>query len=417
VGRGRRSIRIAIALAVVGSIAAVAVPGASALAFADQPCVEQFSPDYHLMCPSGTLGVQYSVQLTPKADSGNGPPYTFLLKAGSLPAGLQLSSSGLISGVPSATGTTKFGVELQDNPGGCAGCGCVNRTPPTCAYRDFRITIAPALSIDNQSVPPGTLGQAYSQTLTATQLVTLNPRTGPQVVAAWSVQSGALPPGISLSPQGILAGTPTAEGTFQFVVNAQNGSGSDVETLTIVVRQPLVITAAKPFATAPVPTLWEVGVPFSSKLTPSGGTGTYTFAIASGSLPTGLALAADGSVSGTPRRAGVYRATLRLSDSEGRTLDYAANFGVAAKLAVSTPLLKPGKVGKLYRSRVASTGGVLPKAWKITAGKLPKGVKFDRKLGLLSGTPTKAGRYRLTFQVTDGLKVVAKKTLRIDVLP
>ena len=74
-------------------------------------------------------------------------------------------------------------------------------------------------------------------------------------------------------------------------------------------------------------------------------------------------------------------------------------------------------VGKLYRSRVAASGGVLPKAWRITAGKLPKGVHFDRKLGLLSGTPTKPGRYRLTFQVTDGLKVVAKKTLRIDVLP
>ena len=90
---------------------------------------------------------------------------------------------------------------------------------------------------------------------------------------------------------------------------------------------------------------------------------------------------------------------LRLSDEEGRTFDYAANFAVAARLAVSTLLLKPGKVGKLYRSRVAATGGVLPKAWRITAGKLPKGVRFDRKLGLLSGTPTKAGRYRLTFQV------------------
>ena len=49
-------------------------------------------------------------------------------------------------------------------------------------------------------------------------------------------------------------------------------------------------------------------------------------------------------------------------------------------------------------------------------GPLPKGVRFDPTLGILSGTPTKAGRYRVTFQVTDGLKVVAKKTLRIDIL-
>ena len=49
-------------------------------------------------------------------------------------------------------------------------------------------------------------------------------------------------------------------------------------------------------------------------------------------------------------------------------------------------------------------------------GPLPKGIRFDPTLGILSGTPTKAGRYRVTFQVTDGLKVVAKKTLRIDIL-
>ena len=107
---------------------------------------------------------------------------------------------------------------------------------------------------------------------------------------------------------------------------------------------------------------------------------------------------------------------MRLSDREGRTTDYAANFGVAARLAVSTLALRPGKVGRLYRAKVASTGGVLPRKWKILKGPLPKGVRFDPALGILSGTPTKAGRYRVTFQVTDGLKVVAKKTLRIDIL-
>jgi hypothetical protein len=106
---------------------------------------------------------------------------------------------------------------------------------------------------------------------------------------------------------------------------------------------------------------------------------------------------------------------VRLADSEGRTLDYAANFGVAARVAVSTVALKPGKVGHLYRARLASTGGVPVKKWRVLAGPLPKGLHFDSTLGTLSGTPTKAGRYRVTFQVTDGLKVVAKKTFRIVV--
>jgi hypothetical protein len=246
-----------------------------------------------------------------------------------------------------------------------------------------------------------------------------NTTSEPSSPLTWSIVSGQLPPGLSLNAStGVVSGTPTTEGGFLATFKASLVDGrSDTKSLQIQVRQPLAIKASAPLATPPAPTLWEAGVPFSSKLTPSGGSGTYTFAIGSGSLPPGVTLAADGTVSGTPTTAGAYHATLRLSDNEGRTADYAANFVVASRLAVSTLLLKPGKVGKLYRSRVVSTGGVLPKAWRITAGKLPKGVKFDRKLGTLRGTPAKAGRYRLTFQVSDGLKVVAKKTLRVTVLP
>jgi hypothetical protein len=235
----------------------------------------------------------------------------------------------------------------------------------------------------------------------------------------WSVNSGQLPPGVTLnSATGVVSGTPTTEGSFLAEYKASLVDGrSDTKSLEILVRQPLVVTPAKPLATPPAPTVWEVGVPFSAKLTPSGGSGTYTFSIAEGTLPTGLALAADGTVAGTPRAAGAYRATLRLTDTEGRTADYAANFGVAARLAVGTLALRPGKVGKLYRARLTSTGGVPLRTWKVAQGPLPRGIRLDRKLGILSGTPKKAGRYRVTFQVTDGLKVVATKKLRINVLP
>jgi hypothetical protein len=111
----------------------------------------------------------------------------------------------------------------------------------------------------------------------------------------------------------------------------------------------------------------------------------------------------------------VFRATLRLSDTEGRTLDYQANFGVAARLAVGTLALRPGKVGKLYRAKLKATGGIAPRTWRVAKGPLPRGLRFDRKLGVLSGTPKKTGRHRVTFEVRDGLKVVAKKTFRIVV--
>jgi hypothetical protein len=121
-------------------------------------------------------------------------------------------------------------------------------------------------------------------------------------------------------------------------------------------------------------------------------------------------------VAGTTRAAGAFRATLRATDTEGRIADYAANLLVAQRLTITTLAVRPGKVGRLYRAKVAATGGVAPKVWKLTKGPLPRGIHFDRTLGVLSGTPTKAGSYRLTFQITDGLKVVAVKTLRLTVL-
>jgi Putative Ig domain len=121
-------------------------------------------------------------------------------------------------------------------------------------------------------------------------------------------------------------------------------------------------------------------------------------------------------VTGTPTAAGNFRFTSRATDTEGRIGEYSASLTVASKLAITTQLLRPGNVGKLYRAKVASTGGVIPKLWKVAKGPLPRGIRLDRTTGFLSGTPTKAGRYRVTFQITDGLKVVAMKTLRIDVL-
>ena len=72
---------------------------------------------------------------------------------------------------------------------------------------------------------------------------------------------------------------------------------------------------------------------------------------------------------------------------------------------------------KRYRAKLNSTGGLPPRIWKVTSGKFPKGLRMDRKTGVVSGIPRKSGSFKLTFQVTDGLKVTATKTLRIVVAP
>ena len=106
-----------------------------------------------------------------------------------------------------------------------------------------------------------------------------------------------------------------------------------------------------------------------------------------------------------------------MSDGEGRTANYPARIVVAEKLAITTALFRPAKVGKLFGAKLKTFGGVKPTSWRITAGQLPRGVRFTRSLGVLAGMPKKAGRYRVTFEASDALGVVSKKTLALNVLP
>ena len=76
---------------------------------------------------------------------------------------------------------------------------------------------------------------------------------------------------------------------------------------------------------------------------------------------------------------------------------------------------KPARVGKLYRLKLRTTGGVAPVKWKVTKGPLPKGIKLDRATGVLSGKPTKAGKYKITVEATDSLKVKSTTSFTIVV--
>jgi hypothetical protein len=403
--------RFALAVALVALAAFVVVPSASALAFADAPCTETHpASGVVLVCAEGTVGGAYSVQLAAKENSGNGPPYSFLLKSGALPTGLSLSSDGVISGRPTTAGAFNFGVELQDNPGGCAGCGCVNRTPPTCAFRDFSIAIKPGLFLSKDPRPVGTVGVPYSNTITAfltTSPTDSQPAAGP---LAWSVISGAPPPGVTLGgSDGVLSGTPTTVGSYTFTVQAVlDPDRTDTETYTIVIRDPLVIT--------PLSLHWEglhgseVGVTLSTKLTATGGTGVFTWTLASGSLPTGVALGPDGTIAGKPKVSGKFAFTAQVSDDETRTATVNATLVVNAKLAFKTLTLKGAKVGKLYNAKLATVGGVNPVKWKILRGTLPRGLHFAKKLGMFTGTPKREGTYRLTVQVVDGYGITSQHT-------
>jgi large repetitive protein len=405
---GARTKRFEYVLAVVGVLAALAVTGASAADFDGDngPCHETPGNTALLRCPTGYVGVPYEVVIAVEKGSGCEPYDWFEVRNSVLPAGLTMTRSGVISGVPTGAGLTRFWLWLHDltaAEGGPSWCVAGEQSE-----REFSIPIDPGLAITNVSVKPGTVGEAYSETLTARRLVTLNPPTGSDEPATWSVQSGALPSGVTLSPQGALAGAPTTEGSFQFVVRAQIADGqSATSTYTLVVRQPVLVRSQ--FGSARPPRA-EVGIRLATTSTATGGAGTYAWSISSGALPAGVTLnSTNGTISGTPQTVGRFAFDLSAADGEGRVATVSAALSVAPKLTLKTLRLKPAKLGRPYHAKLVTAGGVQPVRWTLR-GRLPHGLRFAKKTGIVIGLPRQIGRFRLAMEARDALGATSHKT-------
>jgi len=400
--------RLKLALIVVGVLAAIAVTGASAADFEhdEGPCHETPGEELLLRCPTAFVGVPYEIQIVSEEGSGCEPYDYFQLVNSSLPAGLSLTREGVISGVPTAAGFTRFWLwdrDLTAAQGGPSWCQFEDKSE-----REFSIPVDAGLAIVNDSVKPATVGQPYTDTLATQQVVSLNPLTGPDVQASWTLQSGALPPDITLSTSGVLSGTPTSEGSYQFVLKAQNGSPSDTETYTLAVRQP--VSVKSPLGSVQRPSS-EVGIRFGKTFTATGGSGTYTWALVSGALPLGIALdATRGTITGTPQTAGNFVFALTATDSEGRVANASAALTVAPRLAIRTLRVKPAKLARTYRMKLATVGGVQPLKWRVVRGRFPVGIGLSQKAGMIAGTPRRIGTFRVTLEARDALGAKSRKT-------
>jgi hypothetical protein len=221
---------------------------------------------------------------------------------------------------------------------------------------------------------------------------------------------------VALSADGLVAGTPTVEGSYRFVVKAdlQNGSPPATQVYTLVVRQPF---AAQSPPGAPEQLTGEVGIRFEKTFAAAGGSGTYTWSLSSGALPAGVALdATSGTIGGTPRTAGSYRFVVTATDSEGRVVSTTGAMRVVARLAITTPRLQVATVARTYRARLAARGGAQPLKWRVARGKLPPGMVLSQRLGTLTGTPRRAGSFRLTVEARDALGAKSQKTLVLRVI-
>jgi hypothetical protein len=158
--------------------------------------------------PYGTIGTNYSAQMTA---SGGQPPYVWSIPpaSASLPPNVTLSSSGLISGMPTNSGTTYFYIRVTD---------------ATSNYVEefFSMTVNyPALAIETTTLPNATVGLPYTGQLVG---------TGGLVPYFWSLGLGSanLPDGLALGTNGVVFGTPTASGNFGFIANLSDANYANV---------------------------------------------------------------------------------------------------------------------------------------------------------------------------------------------
>lgn len=186
--------------------------------------------------------------------------------------------------------------------------------------------------INIASLVPATVGQPYTQQL----LVTGGDPSKPFSFAL-NAQSVPLPAGLTMSPTGLITGTPTQPGPFQLTLNISqpNGpKGTSMGTLTVNNAQPGVVVISP--ATLPGGT---AGVAYSQLLTATGGTGAVNFALSAGTLPAGLTLGFNGLISGTPTTTGPSSFTVSATDSVGN-VGY-AQYGITIGTNPTPPLAGP----------------------------------------------------------------------------
>ncbi|MDR1638942.1 MAG: S-layer homology domain-containing protein [Clostridiales bacterium] len=162
--------------------------------------------------PDGTIGVLYSHKLTANGEE----PIEWSVTAGAL--GLELTPDGIVSGTPLTVGTQTFTVAAENVHG-------IDTKELTLTVTEVPQVVPVAPTITTSSLPSGTVGTAYSQTLTA---------TGDEPIE-WFVEDGDLPNGLVLSPDGIISGTPTTAGAKTFFVYAINDAGYGEKELSITI--------------------------------------------------------------------------------------------------------------------------------------------------------------------------------------
>ena len=345
--------------------------------------------------PAAVAGTPDKAQITA---TGGTAPYQFSITSGALPPRLSLNpATGVISGTPTTAGSYQFTITATDS-------SASHRT----GARAYTLQITPAAL----TLAPATLPAAVAGTPDKAQITA----TGGTAPYQFSITSGALPPRLSLNPAtGVISGTPTTAGSYQFTITATDSSpshrtGARAYTLQITPAALTLAPATLPAAVA--------GTPDKAQITATGGTAPYQFSITSGALPPRLSLnPATGVISGTPTTAGSYQFTITATDSSPshRTGARAYTLQITPAALTLAPATLPAAIttssliilkcsAQSYNGQITASGGTPPYRFSVTSGALPPGLSLNPTTGSISGTPTPESgdtSYSFTVSVTD----------------
>lgn len=343
-----------------------------------QHCITQLTP---ATLPSASPGANYGAQLDA---IGGTAPFTFTVTKGSLPPGLTLdSTTGEISGIPTALGSFTFTITVIDAH------GCSLSTVYTIAVTCPTVTLSPP------ALPSASIGQVYSQAITA---------SGGQPPTTFSLAVGPLPPGLVLTnvgTSGVVTGTPTAPGVFTFKVQAADTNscpGTAFYTISVICPTITISPSLLPLGTE--------GVPYTTtNFTATGGTPPYTFSQTAGSLPAGMTISSSGTLSGTPVSVSstfTVTATDANKCTGSRTYTLTLDDPPLAdpSISVGPATLPNGLVSQFYNSSLNANGGTSPYTFAVISNSLPPGLSLSTA-GAITGTPTATGAFSFRVEAID----------------
>jgi len=255
-------------------------------------------------------------------------------------------------------------------------------------------TTVSAPVISSAAAASGTVGTAFSYTITASNNPTSYGATG-------------LPAGLSVNTTtGVISGTPTTAGTSDVTISAANAGGTGTKTLTITINPAAPVISSAATATGTVGTAFSYTITASNSPTSYGAT----------NLPAGLSVSTTtGIISGTPTTATTSTVTISATNAGGtgtKTLTITINNAIPSAPVISSAATVSGTVGTAFSYTITASNS--PTSYGATG--LPAGLSVNTTTGVISGTPTTAGTSSVTISATNA-GGAGTKTLTITINP